>query len=77
MKIVPVANAIGSYNTVTHNETTSHIKELASRQVGHDEEVFILTDDGREIFCGYFNPEGVEHDGKFYINDGLIVLSNT
>ncbi|MBX4181576.1 hypothetical protein KW807_01790 [Candidatus Parcubacteria bacterium] len=57
------------------NKGVHTIQALDKQDAGHhDTIVYIVTTDGTRIFAGYDPVEGVEHEGKFYIDDDWLIL---
>ncbi|MBA3733033.1 hypothetical protein H0W91_01520 [Patescibacteria group bacterium] len=77
MKIRTLQRVIDEFKggTITVDGVTKQIKGIREEPEVHaDYKIFIVATDGSEFFCGYNLVEGIEHAGKFYINDERIVL---
>ena len=73
MKIKALCDVIERFiggSIVTANGARHTIEKLEERPESHgDFRIFIVSSDGTEFFCGYNRVEGIERDGRFFIND--------
>lgn len=72
MKIKALCDVIDRFigGSITVKGVRHPIEKLEERPASHgDFEVFIVSSDGTEFFCGYNRVEGIERGRKFFIND--------